>query len=398
MAIPLDPVHYFEYLLRRDVTKLYLSVAIRNLGLGMVLLFEPIYMYLFFDKSLPLTLMFFAVMFGLFGLLAPFAGKLMAKLGTNKTILLSVFFYFGYYLSLFFLPQFPWLVPISLGSIAVAMTLFWPAFHTDFARFSSQKKRGGEVGKLNVMSLVPMVASPAIGGWVLASFGYPVLFVVVLSVLLASSIPLFYSRETHEVYTDSYEQVWRRAFKKENIGTTIGFVSWGLEFITFFFAWPLFLFLLAINFDFIGGIASFALIASAMFMLYVGKLSDTADRTWLMNVGAVWTAISWVLKFFVRTPFDALLAHTLYRVSLSAANVPFQTYFYEKAAAREKMADEFIIYRETVMNVSRFFYLGLLALVFFLFPHLPINAIFLVSATFALGLMFMGKLPKISLE
>lgn len=398
MVLPIETNHYLEYFLKRDVSKLYLAIAIRNLALGMVLLFEPIYIYLYFGNSLPAALLFFAVMFGASGFLAPFGGRLMAKLGTTKSILLSLIFYFGYYLSLFFFPVSFLFVPLSLALIVIGILLFWPAFHTDFARFSSQQGRGREVGRMNVVSLIPLIMSPALGGWVLASFGYPVLFVVVLAVLLASSIPLFYCKETHEVYEDSYKKAWKRAFKKENWGSTAGFALNGLEHIIYFLFWPLFLFLLAITFDSIGGIASLALIASSLFMLYVGRVSDTTERPWLLNIGALWTSVSWVLKFFVTTAFDALLAHALYRISLAAASIPFQTFFYEKVASKGPEADEFIVNREIIVNVSRFLLLAFLALVFFLFPSLPVHAMFFIAAVFSLGFMFVGQPPKFSFK
>ena len=112
MVLPLNPQHYFEYLLKRDVTKLYLSIAIRNLALGMVLLFEPIYVYLHFGKSLPIMLLFFGVMNGGYGLLAPFGGKVMAAIGTTKSILVSLVLYFGYYLSLLSC----WLLPLAIST------------------------------------------------------------------------------------------------------------------------------------------------------------------------------------------------------------------------------------------------------------------------------------------
>src|SRR3989338_1500856 len=142
MVFSIESAHYFEYFFRRDVTKLYLAFAIRNFALGMVLLFEPVYLYLYFGKSIPMALVFFAVMFGGFGLLSPFGGKIMTKIGTTKTILISLFFYFAYYLALFFFPVSFWFVPLSIVFAIIAMTLFWPSFHVDFARFSSQKTRG----------------------------------------------------------------------------------------------------------------------------------------------------------------------------------------------------------------------------------------------------------------
>ena len=398
MVLPLNFHYYFDYLLKRDVTKLYIAIAIRNLALGMVFLFEAIYLYLYFEKSLPLTLVFFAVIYGVYGILAPFGGKMMAKIGPTKSILLSLFFYFGYYLCLFLFPVSFWFVPLSIIVIVLGMLLFWPAFHTDFARFSSKLSRGKDVGRLNVMRLLPMIVAPVIGGWVLVLFGYPTLFAMVLVVLLASVVPLFYSKETHEVYTDSYKGAWKRAWKKENIGTSIAFAADGLEVVVASVFWPLFLFSLAITFESMGAIASFALVISSLFMLYVGRLSDTKERPWLLNIGALWTGISWVIKYFIVTTFDAFLAHTLYRLSRSAAAVPFQTFFYEKAALKGAEADEFIVNREIIVNVARFVFLGLAALVFWIFPSLPINGIFFGAAVFSLGFMFAGKIPRFSLK
>ena len=398
MILPLNLHHYFGYFLRRDVTKFYIAISIRNLALGMVVLFEPIYLYLYFDKSLPLTLVFFALMYGIYCLLAPFGGRIMAKIGTTKSIIVSLLFYFGYFLCLFLFPVSFLFVPLSIVMIVLGMLLFWPAFHIDFARFSSKITRGRDVGKLNVVRLLPMIVSPIFGGWILVLFGYPVLFAMVLVVLMTSIIPLLYAKETHEVYIDSYKGAWKRAWKKENIQTSIAFISDGLEIIIAAVLWPLFLFSLAITFESMGAIASFALVISSLFMLYIGKVSDTTERPWLLNIGALWTGISWVIKYFIVTTFDAFLAHTLYRLSRSAAAVPFQTFFYEKAAGKEAEADEFIISREIIVNVSRFVFLGLAALMFWIFPFMPINGIFFGAVVLSLGFMFAGKIPKLSLR
>lgn len=387
--------HYFEYLLKRDVTKLYITVAIRNLAMGMVSIFSPVYLYLYFDGSIPLTLLFFGVMFGLYGVFAVIGGKMTAKIGSTKAMLISSFFYIAYYIALFFIYESPLLPVVALLVAAIGMALFWPAFHTDFARFSSQDARGRESSRVNIATLFPTVLSPAIGGLILVTFGFPALFVIVAVLLLASIIPLLYTKEHQEIYTDSYEKAWARIFKKENRKTTIGLFSEGVEILINFYVWPLFLFTLAISFSEMGGITSFALVASSLFMLYAGRISDTQDRPWLLNVGAVWTSIAWILKYFVTGTFDALLAQTIYRISRAAARVPFWTFFYEKAAAKGPETDEFIVYREIVVNVGRFFVFSLLALLFFVFPFLQLQVIFLGAAVLALGLMFIGNPPSL---
>ena len=390
--------HYLQYLLKRDVTKLYIATAIRNLSLGMVSIFTPIYLYIYFNNSIPLTLLFIGVMFGLHGVLAVMGGKIMAKIGSSKSMLLSSFFYIGFFLALLLIYESFLFVPAAIIAGAVGMSLFWPAFHTDFVRFSSKERRGQEAGRINIAMLLPTILSPLVGGMILTAFGFPALFAVVTVVLFASAIPLFYSQERVEVYTDSYTNAWRRIFKKENRNTSIGLLTENLEISIHYYVWPLFLFLLTISFTQMGGITSFALIVSSLFMLYAGRISDTKERPWLLNIGAVWTSIAWILKYFITTPFSALLAQAIYQMSRAAARVPFWTFFYEKASSKEEEADEFIVYREILINVGHFFFFSILAAVFFLFPRLPIQTIFLIAAVLALGLMFLGSPPKIRLS
>ena len=98
------------------------------------------------------------------------------------------------------------------------MIFFWPAFHTDFARFSENGFQGRAVGKINVIYSVPTIISPVVGGIILSMGGYPALFIAVLVILLSSSIPMFFSKEPHIIYSDSFVKAWRRIFEKEKRG------------------------------------------------------------------------------------------------------------------------------------------------------------------------------------
>jgi MFS family permease len=388
MFFHFSPTHLFNYFLKREANQFFVSIAIRSLAIGMVLIFEPIYLYSYFD-SFPMTLLFFAAIHGLFGVLAVFGGKLMAKIGLKHVMLLSHFFFFSYFLSLFFIYNSFFLIPLAVILKAIGMTLFWPAFHTDFTRFSEKGYQGRAVGKINVIITVPAIVGPVIGGAVLSVAGYPALFIAVLVILLASSIPMLLSKETHVVYSDSFKEAWQRVFKKENWKTSLGLITDSFEAGINTYLWPLFMFVLAISYATMGEITTFALAVAALFALYMGRVSDTIiNRVWFLNVGSVLTSIAWILKYFVRAPFDAFLADTLYRVCRGSASIPFQTFFYRKASLKGAGTDEFIIYREIVINLSYLFSLMLLAGILFFIPQ--INIAFIVAAIVSLGFVFMG--------
>ena len=139
------------------------------------------------------------------------------KIGIKKSMILSHPFFVGFYICLLFLetPLF-WLFLLAIISKVIGMILFWPAFHTDFSRFSKQTQQGKEVGRLNFVCLFPGILAPFFGGVIIGQFGYPTLFVVILCLLFASAIPLFLSKEFYQIYTDSYKKVLERIKKKKN--------------------------------------------------------------------------------------------------------------------------------------------------------------------------------------
>lgn len=321
----------------------------------------------------------------------------MAKISLRRSMLFSHFFFFGYYLCLFFIYQSFLLVPLAIILRAIGMTLFWPAFHTDFVRFSEKGYQGQEVGKMNIAFSAPVIISPIIGGLILAAVGYPGLFTTVLVVLLASAIPLFLSKETHVIYSDSYQKAWERIFKKENKKTSLAFAASGIEVGINSYLWPLFMFILAISYAQMGGITTFALGVTVLFTLYMGRISDKIiNRVWFLNIGSFLTSMAWIIKYFVITPFDAFLAQALYRICRTSAGVPFQTLFYEKTFLKGAEADEFIVYREIITNISKCFFFIILAGVFFIFPK--VNVAFIMAAIFSLGFMFLGIPPKFKLK
>ena len=389
MASRYSPIYFFSYFFKKESNQFFTSIAIRYLAIGMVLIFEPIYIYHYFNSSIPLTVLFFAVIQGLCAIFLPFAGRIMSKLGFGKSILASHFFFFGYYLSLFYIYSSFFFIPLAIFFNVLGRIFFWPSFHTDFTRFSSEEKRGVEVSKKNLSMMIPAIIGPFIGGLIVAGYGYPTLFISTLLLLLASSIPLLISKEKHEIYTDSYVGAWRRIFKKKNRQTTLALASVGVETSVNFYIWPIFMSVLSITYFSMGGITSFALFVSALFAYYMGRLVDLAKREKLLTIGSTLTSIAWILKYFVYNSFTAFLAQSIYKLFRTSAAIPFQAVFYQESSAQKDEADEFIIYREIVLNFSRFAFLIFLSILF-LFIN-KINYSFFLAALFSLGMMFFNK-------
>jgi len=376
-----------NHFLKTESSQFFVSIAIRYLALGMVAIFEPIYLYLYFGRSISHVLLFWAAFSGIFALTVVFGGKIMARIGLKKTMLLSNFFFFGYYVCLFFIKDFFLLAPMAIILRAIGATLFWPAFHTDFIRFSKARHRAEHVGKMSAVCLTAGIIGPIVGGIILTGLGYATLFTVVLITLFASMLPLFLSKERHEVYTDSYRQAWKRIWKNKE--ESLALVSLGVESGIDAFIWPIFIFVLGISYQDMGGISTFALFISAVFAFYMGKITAKKNRFKLLNIGSSLLAFSWVIKYFVMNTMSAFFVQNFYRISKTTALIPFRTILYDKAASRKDYADEFIVYREIIINISRFFFLMFLAGIFFIVDE--INLSFIIAIIASAGFSFLAK-------
>ncbi len=388
----LNPVSYLFFFLKKEKDRFFASIAIRSFGLGMVVIFMPIYIYQYFN-SLGFTFLYFAGIYGLKTISMPLSGQIMMKIGLKKAILFSHLFFWGFYICLICFNISLFFVFLSIILYALGLIFFWPAYHTIFIRFSEKKTLGREVGKLNFIAAVPGILAPAIGGAIVSLFGYPTLFITVLCVFFSSAIPLMLSQDINQIYSDSYKKAYQRLLKKENKYNNLAFAFSGMEGIINAYIWPIFLTSLAVGYMIIGSIATIALIVSLLFTLYIGSITDEVDKNKLLIIGSTLTSMAWLGKFFAAAPISAFLSQCFYRFSRTSAGIPFQTILYDKAEKKGSDIDEFIIYRDIVISFSRFALLIFLAGMSFIITDININFTFLLAAIFSLGFVFLGKTP-----
>jgi len=375
-----------HYTLSRELTELYASVALRNFTLGLISIFEPIYLYLYFSQDISKTLLYFSSISLISGLLSPFAGKIVTKIGVKHSMLVSVPFLFLYYFGLWKIEFLENLFFILIPILITHNLFYWTAFHIDFARFSEKGKRGKQLSYLHTVSAVAAALSPFAGGIVLIKAGYPVLFGIVLILLFFSIVPLFLSREVHERYTDSYEKAFGEVFHKKYRTKAISFLAEGSEYSILVFIWPVFLYMLAISYSYIGLISSISLFAGLLFALYLGKLIDRMGHARILVIGSWMNALTWPVRMFVVTPLDVILINTLNSITRVTAHMPFGVLFYDWAGREDVNRDRFVIFREMTHNVGRGIILAIFAVIFLYIDNIAIA--FPIAGVFSLMLMF----------
>ncbi len=346
--------HIFQFLKNKELDELYLCVALKYLAVSMIGVFIPIYLitqgYSLFYVLLFFTLMSFSHMIGVL-----FAAKISCKIGFKHSILLSVPFLLAFYILLDLLSQFPFLFFITAILYGIQSSMFWTAFHTDFTHFSEKKTLGKSVGFVKLVVKLSNVFGPLVGGLVITFFGFNTLFLIVSALLLFSTIPLFFTKDSSSRHVFSVTNL----FKGKRLRDYLGLAGFGIE-STGAILWPIFIFFLVFNnFAEVGVVTSLSLFVSVLFILFIGFFSDLR-RKLLMRFGSVFNSFVWVLRTFSITSLLVFISNSLYGFSKMASTIPFDALSYDKATKFDRRL-EFTAFREFAIHSARVFTFASLA-------------------------------------
>ena len=196
--------HYFSKKVSRQLSELYASVAIMDFAISAIAIFEPIYLWTL-GYSLQSIMLFYLAVYGLYFLIIPLGGKFVGQAGYEKTIFISTFFLTLFYFCLFLIPYHPVFLVLAVFMYAIQKTLYWPAYHGDFAEFSDRTSRGRQAASMETITMFVYVLGPFVGGFILKFFSFNVLFLVVSLLFLASNLPLLITKEKVTKEEDSKE-------------------------------------------------------------------------------------------------------------------------------------------------------------------------------------------------
>jgi len=196
---------------RGNISVIAMSSAIRSFG-GFVGVYIPKYFVQIGGN--PLTL-------GLFGSAASLiqfftlslGGFLADYYGRRKVIVFAAFY--GVFFPLLYAVVRDWLVFGALTVLAAAGTVANPAVHATVADSVSPEKRTLGIANVQVVSSLPMIISPLIGGWLIENYGlengFRLACMYAAAFTFISSIPVFvFLRETlRPKVVETQDPAWR---------------------------------------------------------------------------------------------------------------------------------------------------------------------------------------------
>jgi MFS family permease len=328
---------FFATKLSHQVRELYVSATMMNFAAAMVAIFEPIFLYQQ-GFSLSKILYFYLAIYSAYLFMIPLGAKFARRFGYEKSILLGSPFLAVYYISLYLISINPLFIFVAIVAFVLQKSFYWPGFHADFARFGKNSERGREISNIMAVTSIVLIAGPFIGGFIIATWGFKLLFTVATVIILASNLALLSTPEKFKPIPYSYTQSFKRLLARENRRNFYGYLGFGDELIGMVI-WPIFIFTVISNFLSIGSLVALATLTTTFVLLFVGRMVDgraTARRS-ILKMGVVFKSGVWVLRTLVQGPLGVFVTDALGRTTKNVIMVPMMAMTYDHASETSVM-------------------------------------------------------------
>ncbi|MBU0666092.1 MAG: hypothetical protein KKC26_01895 [Nanoarchaeota archaeon] len=374
----------FEYFLKKEINELYLTHAIRSFAVSTIAIFIPIF-FLQKNYSLVEVMIYFLVHSFLSVFLCYGALKFTSQKGVKHSIVLSIplliFYFLGLYNTDYLLLLYnKMLVLIIFALIAsISDAFYWMGFNVDFASVSKKESSSKQIGIIQALGILFSIIGPLFGAFMISLFSFQKLFIIIISCLCISIIPLFFSGEVHEPFTFNIKSF----LSKINVKKNLPYFAEGVRDFGARIFWPVLLYILAIKLTEMGGLFTISNAITAFFTYYVGKKITELNKKKFLNIGAITHSLTMIIRTIVKSISYIAIVQGFGALTYSLLNIPFQTSFYNNS--KKRGISNIIFAREATLNIARFFTTAaLVALLFLLKEKSALIIMIIIGGIFTL--------------
>lgn len=373
--------HYFTKSVRQEIGELYAHSAISNMAQSMMLLFEPIFLYLVFGYSVNQVLLFTALVYAVYILFIPLGGKFSSRHGYKHSIAASVPFHMVYWMLLIVSQQNASMAYLGAVFYGLSKSFYWPGYHSLLARYADRGQVGREFGVVYSLITITHIFGPFFAGYLSKHFGFTATFIVTAIIYASSVMPLFRVREIFVPKDYSFKDTWQmyRDYPKK----FLGYLGFGEEMLVMNI-WPIFIYMIVKDFQNAGSLATVASLVAALLALIVGKITDQYSKRVLIKIGAFFTGLVWIMRTIATNFWNTFLVDAFSRTSKEVAFIPISTVTYIRAENTHVVP--YVVFFEQSLAIGKLMACFLGIAVFALTGSFM--ALFILGACFSLLYMF----------
>ncbi|MDO8581503.1 MAG: MFS transporter [bacterium] len=379
---------YFDQKLSPGFVALYSGKMLIVIAGGFWGIFLPIFLYRLFDENIHAVVGYYGFSSLIYAVTVAFGGMWINRFGIQRALRLSTFAGALFYLIFYFANHDNRLIIVSLSLLVLTLyrILYWIPYHIDFAKFTNRRQRGRELSFLSVTEDILGIFIPVVAGFLIARFGFDVLFFIAILLYVVSFLPYLTLPKTRESFQWSYRETWKQFFSRGRRRAILAFFADGAESIVGLVVWPIFLFqILQGNYLHVGALSTVVIASTVIIQLFVGKWIDVlhSREERLLHAGSALYAAGWFLKIFIITAFQIFIVSTYHAIAKIVMKIPFDTLTYEVAADEGHYVDEFTVLHEMAIHLGK---VGMSLLVIVVAYFFPLQWTFILAAVAAIGL------------
>jgi len=314
-----------------ELGKLNWSSTFRHLGLGMVLVFVPIYLT---QLGFSLSAIFgYFTQIGVFWVLLIYpAYKATAVVGTNRMMAIGSFFALVYVATLLTLGQYGWPLWLLALSFASMVTPYWFALRVNFSKAVDHRKAGKQLGLTSALALAALGIAPALGGIIAETLNPSALYVVAFSIVLLSVLPLLVgSQPTMSERPDLRRLRWRKVS-----ADLVANGSLQIDDVLQSAVWPLLIFLVIPSYAGVGILSSVMVVAAIATSLYVGRKEANRGERHFIREGSTLISLINGLRVLASNTTHIAGINFMSGISHALLDTPYNTRYYRNADAENR--------------------------------------------------------------
>lgn len=376
------------YSLRREISELYASIAIKSFAVSMIAIFEPIFLFNIFH-SIKWVILFYLLVYLCYFFLIPLGGHLVSRHGFEHSILLSIPLIIFYFFLLYQIKNYYFLFFIAPFILAIYKSIYWPAQHTDMAHYGNSYQRGTEVSICFSLYNIISIIGPLVGGFIISIFGFKVLFLLSSFIMFTSAIPLFSTKEFFIPNDFSYVAAMRRFFKPHANYTRkveLAFLGFGAELIRIII-WPIFIYLVIGDYKVIGILITLSLSIASICSLIIGKAIDRKKGGMIIKASVIFSFFTWIFRYFLASLTGIFIIDFLDRNIEQGISLPVRAFAFEEGKKRGFL--KYIVFSEMSLAIGKIL-ISIISLIILSFTD-SCFLIFFIAGVFSLFYLFLPE-------
>lgn len=317
-----ENIIHFQSDAPRGIKAIYVNTALRNIGLSLVGIFMPVYIFLESQKVFGgsasvgfygVAAYFFLMQLVKLTITIPTA-KTLSKFGFRRAFtvgngflifLLILFVFSDEYFSLLFLAAIVHAFSVSFYRIS---------YHTLFAGDGLKGKLGGEMSLQRMIERFSNIIGPLVGGLIITLYGFQILFLISLFIVAISITPFFFMNKHEHKEKISTRSVKSWFENKEHKNEIVSGIGRHIEDTVAALFLPIYSFSIVGSFARQGFVESITLILGTISVYIAGKLFDKRRSRGVFKFGAVSTTLLTLAMGFVSTTKQLVLIGGLHKI------------------------------------------------------------------------------------